>query len=96
MSSISVFTASADSAEIASALVQDGGVIIECLVAAELMDRVYDEIQDNVAEVDQTSSSKLWPEGNKTIGALAAASRTYVEELLVHPTVLAGDVAESG
>ena len=36
----------------------------------------------------ETSDSVIWPEGNKTVGGLAALSPAYTESLLLHPKVL--------
>jgi len=85
---INGFAADADSADIAAALVNDGGVIIEELVSAALLDQVRHEVHSNVAQEDQTGSSTLWPEGNVTVGGLAAVSPTFVEHFLIHPKVL--------
>ena len=69
------FEADASVADIAAALTRDGGVIIRRLAPEQLMDDVYAEIEANVSAADMASKTALWPEGNKTVGALAAASR---------------------
>lgn len=46
------------------------------------------DIDANVPIEDQQGSSEFWPEGNRTVSALAAVSPTFVEHLLIHPTVL--------
>ena len=85
---VSTFTADRDAREIAQALIRDGGVIINNLVAATVMDTVRAEIEGAVSEEDQEGSSELWPEGNKTVGGLASVSPTFVEKLLIAPKVL--------
>ena len=85
---ISGFAADANAADIAAALVRDGGVIIENLVPAAVLDAVRDEVHSNVAQSDQEGSSTLWPEGNNTVGGLAAVSPLFVENCLTHPKVL--------
>ncbi len=87
--SLPTFDADAPTATIAAALEVDGGAIVHDLAAPALMDEVYDEVRHNTTAADLASSTKLWPEGNKTVGALAALSPTYANHLLVHPTVLA-------
>lgn len=82
------FEANADTDTIAHALLEYGAVAIRSLVSPALMDQVYDEIGAAVAPEDQVGSSALWPEGNKTVGGLAAVSKTFVESLLIHPRVL--------
>ncbi len=85
---LSTFSPDTDSAEIAEALVRDGGVIINELVTAEMLDAIHDEIEASVSAEEQEGSSDLWPEGNKTVGGLAAVSPTFVEKLLIQPKVL--------
>lgn len=87
------FEAGAPAGDIAAALKRDGGVIIEKLLPAELMDEVYAEIEANVRSAELESRSVLWPEGNKTVGALAAVSPTFADRLMTHPKLL--DVADA-
>ena len=87
------FEADASVADIAAALKRDGGVIIRRLAPEQLMDDVYAEIEANVSAADMESKTALWPEGNKTVGALAAASPLFADRLLAHPKVL--DVADA-
>ena len=82
------FAADADSREIASALVQDGGVLIERLATADTMHAILAEVDTNVPRSAQSGSSDLWPEGTRTVGAMAAVSPTYVEHLLVNQKIL--------
>ncbi|NKB98797.1 MAG: hypothetical protein GKR90_09940 [Pseudomonadales bacterium] len=90
---LSAFTPDSEPQAIADALRSDGGVIISNIVSADLMDAVYDEVRRNVSEEDQVGNSALWPEGNKTVGGLAGVSKTFAEQLLVHPKIL--DVADA-
>ena len=83
------FRADAGIDEIAQALIGEGAVAINCLVPGPMMDKIYEEITAAVAPENQQGTSKMWPAGNKTVGGLAAASRTFVESLLIHPTILA-------
>ena len=85
---ISGFEAGDPPEAIATTLLEDGGVCIANLVGPEVMDQVYAEIQEGASAESQESDSPLWPEGNRTLGALAATSRTYVETLIAHPLVL--------
>lgn len=85
---ISTFESAADTAEIAAALVQHGGVIISELMSAGVMDTILEEIAHSVSDQDQQGTSALWPEGNKTVGGLAAASMSFTEKLLIQPKVL--------
>ena len=85
---ISTFDAQADTAEIAAALVQHGGVIISELMSTAVMDTISDEIEISVSHTDQKGTSALWPEGNRTVGGLAAASMSFTEKLLIQPKVL--------
>lgn len=91
--SLATFEADAPTSDIVSALREDGGVILCDLIAEEVMDEVYAEILANTSSKDrETQDGVLWPEGNRTIGALAAVSPTYSEKLLLHPKIL--DVAD--
>ncbi len=85
---LSTFSPDTDAADIAEALIRDGGVIINQLVSAETRDTVHAEIDSAVSAEEQEGSSELWPEGNKTVGGLAAVSPTFVEKLLIEPKVL--------
>tara|TARA_Y100000031_G_scaffold156542_1_gene211553 strand:- start:2659 stop:3540 length:882 start_codon:yes stop_codon:yes gene_type:complete len=69
-------------------MVRDGGVIISELVPGEVMDEIREEVQRTVPAEEQQGSSALWPEGNNTVGGLAAVSPMFVEKLLVQPKVL--------
>ena len=86
---LSSVSTDSDVQAIANALQNDGGVVIDALVVPETMDTIHAEIQSGVAPEDQKGTGHLWPEGNKTVGGLAAVSRTFVEELLTHPKILA-------
>ena len=86
--SLTTFDPDESVTEITDTLKTDGGVILRGLAPAGLLDSVYQEVQENVPEAAQQSSTPLWPEGNRTVGALAAASSTFAEELLIHPKVL--------
>ncbi len=85
---VSAFSADADVSEVADALVRDGGVIISELMPGEIMDEIRDEVQRSVPAEEQQGSSALWPEGNNTVGGLAAVSPMFVEKLLIQPKVL--------
>lgn len=85
---INRFDAQSEAIEIADVLERQGGVMIESLVAPEVMDRISDEVERNVPAEDLRGSSALWPDGTRTVGGLAGVSRTYAEELLTHPTIL--------
>jgi hypothetical protein len=87
------FGANASVTDIVATLKRDGGVIIRSLAPEQLMDGVYAQIEANVVAADFESNSELWPKGNKTIGALAAASPLFADRLLAHPKVL--DVADA-
>ena len=76
---VSAFSADADVSEVADALVRDGGVIISELMPGEIMDEIRDEVQRSVPAEEQQGSSALWPEGNITVGGLAAVSPMFVE-----------------
>ena len=52
------------------------------------MDEAYQDVQNNVSPAEQSSSTSLWPEGNRTVGGLAAVSPTYTEKLVIHPKTL--------
>ena len=87
--SLTSFEADAPISDILPALKRDGGIIMRNLVAEELMDEVYAEILSNSMSDDlKTQGGELWPEGNKTIGALPALSPTFAEKLLIHPRIL--------
>ncbi len=86
--SLPSFDADAPIAKIVAAMQAAGGVIVRHLAEPALMDAVYDEVRRNTTESEQASDTKLWPEGNRTVGALVAVSPTYANHLLVHPTVL--------
>ncbi|MBJ37846.1 MAG: hypothetical protein CMD83_05205 [Gammaproteobacteria bacterium] len=88
MAYLSSFDAESPASHVATQLLSQGGVVIDALVPPELMDSVRAEIRSNVDEADEQGSSVLWPEGNRTVGGLAAVSSTFVEELLVHPKIL--------
>ena len=83
------FEADATVSEVAQSLISEGAVAINALVPGATMDEIYEEIAAAVAPEDQQGTSHLWPAGNKTVGGLAAVSRTFVESLLVHPKILA-------
>jgi hypothetical protein len=85
---LSTFSADAETSEIAAALVQDGGAIISELMPCETMDVVRSEVENAVSAEEQKGSSELWPEGDNTVGGLAAVSPTFVEKLLIQPKVL--------
>ena len=85
---LTTFEPDADTTAIAETLVKQGGAIINQLMPTTVMDTIHDEITQSVSEQDQQGSSDLWPEGNKTIGGLAAASCSFTEQLLIHPKVL--------
>ncbi|MFP6796867.1 MAG: phytanoyl-CoA dioxygenase family protein [Pseudomonadales bacterium] len=86
--SLSTFEPDKPLHEITDTLKRDGGVILRSLAPTHLLDTVYEEVQQKVPEVAQKSSTYLWPDGNRTVGALAAVSTTFAEELLIHPKVL--------
>ena len=86
--SLATFEREESVTEITETLKRDGGVILRGLAPPDLLDSVYQQVQENVPEAAQQSSTHLWPEGNRTVGALAAASSTFAEELLIHPKVL--------
>jgi len=86
--SLTTFEPEESVTEISDALKRDGGVILGGLAPPDLLDSVYQEVQENVPEAAQQSTTHLWPEGNRTVGALAAASSIFAEELLIHPKVL--------
>ncbi len=85
---ISSFDARNDVADIARALVSDGGAIITSLVSPDVMIRVQQDVESNLSEEELKGSSALWPEGTRTVGGLAGVSRTFAEELLIHDTIL--------
>ena len=85
---LTTFTEKDSTEDIVKTLKSDGGVIIERLVPEEVMDEAYQDVQNNVSEAEQSSSTSLWPEGNRTVGGLAAASPTYTEKLVIHPKTL--------
>jgi hypothetical protein len=86
--SLSPFEPDESVQEITDTLKREGGVILLNLAPPDLLDSVYEEIQENVPEAAQKSSTHLWPDGNRTVGALAAVSSIFAEELLIHPKVL--------
>lgn len=86
--SLPAFNADTPTAQIVAALKTAGGAIIGRLADATLMDEVYDDIRRNSSESEQASKSPLWPQGNKTIGALPARSATFANSLMIHPKVL--------
>ena len=88
MNYLTSFTEKDSTEDIVKALKSDGGVIIERLVPEEVMDEAYQDVQNNVSQAEQSSSTSLWPEGNRTVGGLAAASLTYTEKLVIHPKTL--------
>ena len=73
---LTTFTEKDSTEDIVKTLKSDGGVIIERLVPEEVMDDAYQDVQNNVSEAEQSSSTSLWPEGNRTECGLAAASPT--------------------
>ena len=87
--SLPAFDADAPTAKIVSALRAAGGVIVRNLADPALLDEVYEEVRRNTTASEQASSTQLWPEGNKTVGALVAVSPTYANQLLAHPMALA-------
>ncbi|MEC9251820.1 MAG: phytanoyl-CoA dioxygenase family protein [Pseudomonadota bacterium] len=86
--SLSSFEPDESVQEITNTLKREGGVILQNLAPPDLLDSVYEEIQENVPEAAQKSSTHLWPDGNRTVGARAAVSSIFAEELLIHPKVL--------
>ena len=86
--SLSSFEPDESVQEITNTLKREGGVILQNLAPPDLLDSVYEEIQENVPEAAQKSSTHLWPDGNRTVGALAAVSSIFAEELLIYPKVL--------
>ena len=75
--------------EVLPAMRRNAGIIMRDLVAEELMDEVYAEIRSNSMSDDRKAQGgELWPEGNRTIGALPTVSPTYVEKPLIHPRIL--------
>ena len=88
MNYLTTFTEKDSTEDIVKTLKTDGGVIIERLVPEEVMDDAYQDVQNNVSEAEQSSSTSLWPEGNRRVGGLEAASLTYTEKLVIHPKTL--------
>ena len=88
MNYLTTFTEKDSTEDIVKTLKSDGGVIIERLVPEEVMDEAYQDVQNNVSPAEQSSSTSLWPEGNRTVGGLAAVSPTYTEKLVIHPKTL--------
>ncbi len=86
--SLSTFGADESVQRITDTLRREGGVILQSLAPPDLLDSIYQEVQENVPEAAQKSSTHLWPDGNRTVGALAAVSSIFAEELLIHPKVL--------
>ncbi len=90
---LSTFARDSEPQAIAAALRSDGGVIINNLVSADVMDVIYEEVKRNVSEEELAGTSDLWPEGNKTVGGLAGVSQTFAEVLLIQPKIL--DIADA-
>ena len=82
---VSSFPPEADSAEIAESLVHDGGVIISELMPGDTMDAIRCEVENAVSAEEQEGSSELWPEGNKTVGGLAAVSTGDTARVFASP-----------
>ena len=80
--SLTTFEPDESVTEITDTLKTDGGVMLRGLAPAGLLDSVYQEVQENVPEAAQQSSTPLWPEGNRTVGA--PVSYTH----LTLPTIL--------
>ncbi|HIC35561.1 MAG TPA: hypothetical protein EYO78_12200, partial [Gammaproteobacteria bacterium] len=70
--SLSTFGADESVQRITDTLRREGGVILQSLAPPDLLDSIYQEVQENVPEAAQKSSTHLWPDGNRTVGALAA------------------------
>ncbi len=85
---LSTFAPDQSVQEITDSLKMHGGVILQNLAPTDLLDEVYKEVQEQVPKAAQKSTTALWPEGNRTVGALAAVSPIFAEELLIHPKVL--------
>ena len=87
--SISTFDSTDPIHDVVSALKRDGGVVLRNLVPEELMDEIYAEVMANTPESSrETEGTEVWPEGHRTVGALAAVSPTFTEKLLLHPKTL--------
>jgi hypothetical protein len=56
-------------------LISEGAVAINTLASGATMDNIYEEIAAAVAPEDQQGTSKLWPAGNKTVGACWSTRR---------------------
>ena len=89
MAYLEEFGKTANHKDIAAALIKDGGTIINDLVSPDLMDAIKEQINSVVPLAAQEGNSDLWPEGNRTVGALCSVSSLFVEELMVHETILA-------
>ena len=56
---LTTFTEKDSTEDIVKTLKSDGGVIIERLVPEEVMDEAYQDVQNNVSEAEQSSSTSL-------------------------------------
>ncbi|MEM8709278.1 MAG: phytanoyl-CoA dioxygenase family protein [Actinomycetota bacterium] len=79
--------ASATGSEIAEVLRRDGAVIVDELVAPELIDRFFDEMQPHVDATPNGGDSFTGFQTRRT-GGLLARSETS-QDLVMHPTVIA-------
>ena len=87
--SISTFDSTDPIHDVVSSLKRDGGVILRNLVSEARMDEIYAEVIGNAPGASrETEGTEVWPEGHRTVGALAAVSPTFTEELLLHPKTL--------
>lgn len=84
---LQVLDRSCDVDAIVTALREDGGVIVERLVADEVMDRIHDELQPHLAATAFGSEDFTGTRTRRT-GSLVARSPTF-RDLAAHPAVLA-------
>ncbi len=95
MSTIERFSVAADPAVLVRALERDGVVIVEDLLAADVVARVNDEVKDAIA-ADDPSAPMFNPimrafhgPHTRQVSGMARVSRTFATEVMCHPVLLA-------
>lgn len=95
MTSLERFGPTSDTATMVEALERDGGIIVEDLLASDMVARVNEEVEEAVA-ADHPADPMFNPimrafHGSQTrqVSGMARVSRTFATEVLCHPVLLA-------
>ncbi len=82
------------SSDVSAALDRDGAVIVEDFLSTETVERLLTDLAEDLNATDpgSRSGSTMWESfhghNTKRFTGLAARSRTFVDEVLLHPTLL--------